>query len=165
MRLQKDGTIFNIVVLFSYLLLFSVLILIVGSKLGGPLTRIEASNVHRFLEWVGIGNVLMGNMIYLPGEGLSFEITWQCSGTFSITLYTVVYLLLPRIRRDFWGWFFGSAVLYFTNFLRVVSIIYVYQRFGERMFLLFHYVIGPSIMFTMVVILLGVALLRGLKSV
>jgi len=162
--MSKSSTVFNIPLLLAYLLGFSALILVIGARFGKPLVLVEAKSVHIFLSILGVPNLLLGNMVYLPDERLSFEITWQCSGMFSISLYTVVYLVFPRVRRNVAGWLFGASLLYLANFLRIVIAIYLYHRFGEGSFSFFHYTLGPALMFGIVVLLLGDLLVRGLKE-
>ncbi|WP_456453473.1 archaeosortase family protein ArtF [Thermococcus sp.] len=162
--MSKNSTVLNVLLLLSYLLGFSLLVLVLGARFGRPLVLIEAKNVHIFLHILGVPNVLLGDMVYLPNERLSFEITWQCSGMFSISLYTIVYLTFPRIRRDVKGWMFAASVLYLFNLMRVVIAIYIYHRFGEYPFSFFHYTLGPAIMFGIVVSLLGGLLVKSLKN-
>jgi len=162
--MKRNSLAFGILQLIGYLLLFSILILVIGTKFGGPLVRIEAKNVHVLLKVLGVPNTLMGNIVYLPEERLSFEITWQCSGMFSISLYTIVYLTFPGIRRNPWEWLFGVSVLYLANFLRVVTSILLYHHFGEEVFSFFHYILGPALMFGVVVLLLGDLLVKSLRE-
>lgn len=162
--MKRGSVIFNLLLLLGYLIGFSIIVLIIGAKFGMPLILIEAKNVHVFLDYLGVSNVLLGNMVYLPDERLAFEITWQCSGTFTLSLYTLVYLAFPRIRRDIGEWLFGASVIYLLNLLRVVTAIYLYHRFGEGAFNLFHYTVGPAILFGAVVILLGRLLVKSLKA-
>lgn len=162
--MNKNSTVFNLLLLLVYLLGFSLIILVLGARFGRPLVLIEAGNVHVFLSILNVPNVLLGSMIYLPEERLSFAITWQCSGMFSISLYTIVYLTFPQIRRDIKGWMFGISTLYLFNLTRIVIAIYLYHRFGEYLFSFFHYTLGPALMFGIVVSLLGDLLVKSLKT-
>ncbi|ASI99370.1 archaeosortase family protein ArtF [Thermococcus celer] len=162
--MKRDSVIFNLLLLLGYLIGFSIVVLVIGAKFGKPLVLIEAKNVHALLSFLGVSNTLLGNMIYLPGERLAFEITWQCSGTFTLSLYTAVYLAFPRIRRNVREWIIGASVIYLLNLLRVAIAIYLYHRSGEGVFNLFHYTIGPAILFGAVVILLGRLLVKSLRA-
>ncbi|ACS33765.1 archaeosortase family protein ArtF [Thermococcus gammatolerans] len=162
--MKRNSLAFGILQLLGYLLVFSIMILVIGAKFGDPLVKMEAKNIHVMLRILRVPNILLGNMVYLPEERLSFEITWQCSGMFSISLYTVVYLTFPRIRRNLWEWFFGVSVLYVVNFFRVLTSILLYHHMGEEVFSLFHYILGPAMMFGVVVLLLGDLLVKSLKE-
>jgi len=116
------------------------------------------------LTALGIPNVLMGTTIYLPRQGVSFQITWQCSGMFSMSLYTILYLTFPRVRKNVFRLVFGLSVIYIVNLLRIAIAIYLYDTFGEDVFSIFHYTIGPIILFLVVVLLLGDLIYRQLTE-
>jgi len=160
---DKDNVIVRILIIATYFLVLSVLVLVIGAQFGRPLIVVEAENIHVFLSLLGIQNVLLGTGLYIPADRLTFQITWQCSGMFSISLYTLIYLLLPGVRRDVKGWAFGVSFIYLANLLRIVTAIYVYHYFGLRAFTFFHYDVGPVMMFSLVVLLIGDALLRSLR--
>nr|WP_238982022.1 archaeosortase family protein ArtF [Thermococcus sp. 2319x1] len=147
-----------------YLTVFPVVTLLIGFAVGKPLTRIEASNIHLLLGTFGIDNYLIGKQVYLPTDRISFEITWQCSGTFSMTLYTLIYLFLPGLKKKPLEWLFGVSTLYIANIFRVFFSIYLYHRFGKGAFNTFHYTIGPILLFLLVVFLIANAFLLGLRS-
>jgi len=163
--MKRNSIILNLVLLVVYFAFFSLLILLLGSRFGESLIRIETQNIHVFLEILGVPNVLLGNMVYLPSDRLSFEITWQCSGMFSISLYTIIYLSLPGIRKDIISWIFGVSFLYILNLLRIVAAVYLYHHFGENAFSFFHYVLAPAVMFGVVIILLGYLLVKNLGKI
>jgi len=152
----------ELAIFIASLIVSTVIVMILGVKFGEPLIEVEASNIHSFLSMVGVENVLIGNMIYLPDERVTFEVTWQCSGMFSIILYTVVYYMIPKLRRHPKEYLFGASVIYLLNLGRVFLAIYLYHTLGEGAFSLFHYTIGPLLMFTVVVLLLASAFLRSL---
>jgi archaeosortase family protein ArtF len=162
MKLSQERK--NVLILLIYLAVFPVVTLLIGSAVGKPLTRIEASNIHLLLRTFGIDNYLIGGQIYLPTDRVSFEITWQCSGAFSMTLYTLIYLFLPGLKKKPLEWLFGVSTLYIANIFRVFFSIYLYHRFGEGAFSTFHYTIGPILLFLLVVILIAHAFLLGLRS-
>ncbi len=153
----------ELTIFITSLIVSTVVVMMLGVKLGEPLIKVEASNIHGFLSMVGVENVLIGNMVYLPNERVTFEITWQCSGIFSIVLYTVVYFMIPKLRGHFKEYLFGVSTIYLLNLGRVFLAIYLYHTFGEGVFSLFHYTIGPLLMFTAVVLLLASAFLRSLS--
>ncbi|MBC7108886.1 MAG: archaeosortase family protein ArtF [Methanomassiliicoccales archaeon] len=162
MKLSREKK--NVLILVVYLTVFPIVTLLIGSVIGKPLTKIEASNINFLLKAFGIENYLIGNQIYIPADRMSFEITWQCSGVFSMTLYTLIYLLLPGLKRKPIEWMFGVSTIYIVNILRVFFSIYLYHRVGEGVFNLFHYTIGPILLFLLVVLLVAHAFLLGLKS-
>ncbi len=144
--------------------MFPIVTLLIGFAVGKPLTRIEASNMHLLLKIFGVENYLIGEQIYIPADRVSFEITWQCSGTFSMTLYTLIYLFLPGLKKKPMEWLFGVSTIYIANILRVFSSIYLYHKFGEGTFNTFHYTIGPILLFLLVIVLIAHAFLLGLRS-
>jgi len=150
--------------LLLYIVAVSVVTLFLGVRFGGPLLMIEARNIHFLLNLLGVENVLIGTLIYIPSLKLAFQITWQCSGMFSMSLYTVVFLTFPGIRREVFRWLFGLAVIYLANILRIVVAIYLYNAYGEGAFSTFHYTVGPILMFAIVVFLLGDLLYKGLQD-
>ena len=160
---MRSSKIPELAIFIVSLVVSTVVVMILGVKFGGPLIKVEASNVHSFLSMVGVENVLVGNMIYLPEERVAFEITWQCSGMFSIVLYTVVYYMIPKLRGHFGEYLFGVSTIYVLNLGRVFLAIYLYHTLGERAFSLFHYTMGPILMFAAVVLLLASAFLRSLE--
>lgn len=161
--MRKNTTASSILKLLAYLTLLSIIILVVGGWVGKPLALVEAENIHTILTLLGTPNLRLGDTIYLPQDKLAFQITWQCSGMFSITLYTLAFLTFPRIRRGVKEWIYGVSILYLINLARMVAAIELYRDLGERAFNIFHYTIGPLILFTAVVILLSHILLRGLR--
>ncbi|ASJ07322.1 archaeosortase family protein ArtF [Thermococcus pacificus] len=154
----------NLLILAAYLTVFPIVTLLIGFAVGKPLIRIEASNIHLLLETFGIENHLVGGQIYVPADRMSFEITWQCSGAFSMTLYTLIYLLLPGLKKKPMEWLFGVSAIYIANILRVFFSIYLYYEFGEGAFNTFHYTVGPILLFLLVVILIAHVFLLGLRS-
>ncbi|ASJ01196.1 archaeosortase family protein ArtF [Thermococcus gorgonarius] len=152
----------ELVMFIGSLIVSTVVVMVLGVKFGGPLIKVEASNIHGLLSIVGIQNTLLGNIIYLPSERVAFEITWQCSGMFSIALYTVVYSVIPKLRRHFREYIFGVSTIYLLNLARIFLAIYLYYTLGEGAFSLFHYTIGPLLMFTVVVLLLANAFMKSL---
>ncbi|MDV3103961.1 archaeosortase family protein ArtF [Thermococcus waiotapuensis] len=153
----------ELAVFIGSLIVSTVVVMVLGVKYGGPLIKVEAANIHSLLSMVGIENALAGNMIYLPGERMTFEITWECSGMFSILLYTVVYFAIPKLRRHLWEYLIGVSVIYLLNLGRIFLAIYAYHTFGEGAFSLLHYTIGPLLMFTVVVLLLASAFVKSLR--
>jgi archaeosortase family protein ArtF len=162
MRLSGEKK--NVLTLGIYLTFFPLITLLIGSIVGEPLTRVEASNIHVLLETFGVKNYLIGNQLYIPTDRISFEIMWQCSGAFSITLYTLIYLFLPRLRRRLMEWVFGISVIYIANIIRVFVSLYLYHVAGIGAFNAFHYTIGPIVLFIIVIGLIAHAFLLGLKS-
>lgn len=162
--MRRDSSAFNILVLIAYLILLAIVILVVGGVIGRKLALIEAGNVHIILRLLGTRNILLGDTIILPEDKLAFQITWQCSGMFSISLYTLAFLTFPRIRRRVKEWVYGVSILYLVNLARIVGAIEIYRGLGEGAFNIFHYTIGPIILFTVVVLLLSHLLLKGLRA-
>ncbi len=161
---KREGLL-RILAILAYILVVSVVLLLLGMKIGRPLVLVEVQNVHHILSLLGVPNVPMGTMIYIPGINLSFRITWQCSGMFSMSVYTIVYLTFPGIRKDVFRWLLGVSVLYIVNLMRIAVAIYLYVVSGERAFSLFHYTVGPILMFVVMVLLLGDVMSRRLKEV
>lgn len=146
-----------------YIALISLAILILGVKLGRPLIVVEAENIHTLLSLLGVPNSIAGDTIYLR-EGLAFQVTWQCSGMFTLTVYTVAFLAIPRIRGKVGEWLFGASLIYLANLARMIAAILAYRYFGADAFNLVHYMVGPIVLFILLVLILGTLIAKSLRE-
>ncbi len=149
---------------FLRLLAALLIVLLIGVFLGDLLVRIEASDIVCILRCLGIKVAKMGNILVF--DHAAFAIAWECSGLFTIALYTSLIISLPRLgyRDKLLYLVLGCSLIYLINLLRILASIVSYIFFGEPGLNTIHYVVGPIVLYATMLIIWGFVLRRVLSK-